>query len=108
MLVVAGCPHTVAATLVLEAAARQAGVSDIPVTVTVVTSDQQAREREFGGSPTILIDGKDPFGVPGAPVGLTCRMYPSRSGLSGVPDLDDLRDALLKAGSGRATAAGDR
>ncbi len=108
LLVVSGCPHTVAATLALAEAARQAGVGDAPVTVTAIRSDQQARERGFVGSPTFLFDGADPFATPDAPIGLACRMYSSRSGLTGVPDLERLRDALLRAGIGRATAAGDR
>ncbi len=108
LLVVPGCPHTVAATLALEEAARQAGVGDAPVTVTVVRSDQQARERGFVGSPTFLFDGADPFATAGAPVGLACRVYSSGSDLTGVPELDELRDALLRADIGRASAAGDR
>ena len=31
---------------------------------------------DFDGSPTILIDGNDPFPGPSGPVGLSCRSYP--------------------------------
>lgn len=108
LLLVPGCPHAAAATAALEESARQAGVGDAPVTVTAISSDRQARARGFVGSPTFLIDGADPFGTPGVPTGPACRIYPSGSGPSGVPGLDQLRDALLRAGIARGIAAGDR
>jgi len=37
----------------------------VPVRISVIASQQQAEEREFVGSPTILVDGVDPFGVAG-------------------------------------------
>jgi hypothetical protein len=109
LLVVPGCPHAIAAAAALTEAARQAGAGDAPIIVTMISSDQQARARAFAGSPTFLIDGADPFAKPHTPAGLACRMYSSSgSGPAGVPDLDDLRDALLRAGTGPASAAGDR
>lgn len=47
---------------------------------TVVVSDEQDAVRQgFHGSPTLLIDGKDPFPAPDSPVGLSCRYYPNGS-----------------------------
>jgi len=51
----------------------------------------------FTGSPTILIDGVDPFAEPGRPAGLACRMYRTATGLAGTPDPADLREVLSKA-----------
>ena len=45
------------------------------VTRTIITSQEQARDRGFVGSPTTLLDGSDPFGMPEAPVALACRLY---------------------------------
>lgn len=52
------------------------GRSDVTVTTTLVRSDDEASRLEFHGSPTILVDGSDPFPAPREPVGLSCRTYP--------------------------------
>ncbi|MEU4272848.1 hypothetical protein [Streptomyces sp. NPDC026092] len=50
------------------------------------------------GSPTILIDGTDPFAPPGAVPSLSCRLYRNPDGaVSGVPDESALRWALAGA-----------
>ena len=56
-------------------AARQAEVTDVHVTVTMIDTDQAAVARQFIGSPTFLVNGLDPFAVTGAPTGITCRIY---------------------------------
>lgn len=94
LLVVPGCPHEVAALELVRAAIEAAGVH---ATVTVIASAEAAQRRGFVGSPTFLIDGVDPFAVPGAPPGLTCRVYPTADGLTCVPAVEGLRDALLRA-----------
>lgn len=48
----------------------------------------------FRGSPTVLVDGVDPFGDKNAPVGLACRVYHTKEGLAGSPTLSQLRQAL--------------
>ncbi|MGW2705338.1 hypothetical protein [Streptomyces sp. NPDC001340] len=46
-------------------------------------------------SPTVLIDGVDPFAVPGAPASLSCRLYLEPEGrIEGAPSLADLGRAL--------------
>lgn len=50
--------------------------ADVTVTTTLVRSDADAMRLGFHGSPTILIDGTDPFPGPAEPVGLSCRSYP--------------------------------
>ncbi len=71
-------------------------MAELPATVTVVATDEEAQRRGFRGSPTFLIDGTDPFAAPDAPTGLTCRLYPTAAGLSPVPEPTALRDALLR------------
>ncbi|MCX4582402.1 hypothetical protein [Streptomyces sp. NBC_01481] len=51
----------------------------------------------FTGSPTILVDGHDPFTDPSRPPGLACRIYRTPHGLSGVPEIDQLRQVLTAA-----------
>lgn len=52
------------------------GHSDAALTATLVASDDEAARLGFHGSPTVLIDGHDPFPAPPEPVGLSCRQYP--------------------------------
>ena len=96
LLVVPDCPHETSAYDLTLAALAELEVS-VPVAVTVIESDEQAQERGFTGSPTFLIDGRDPFAEPGSAVGLACRMYPTPSGLSGVPGQDALREELRRS-----------
>jgi hypothetical protein len=65
--------------------------------VTVIDSAEEAHRRGFVGSPMFLIDGVDPFAVPAVPAGLMCRVYPTSVGWAGVPEVEGLRDALLRA-----------
>jgi hypothetical protein len=56
----------------------------------------------FGGSPTILIDGQDPFARAGTVDGLSCRLYSTPEGPAGSPTLDQLRATLTgTSASGR-------
>jgi hypothetical protein len=64
---------------------------DASVTYQIIDRQESAVEHGFRGSPTVLIDGEDPFADPGAPVGLTCRIYDSGSGPAGSPTLEQLR-----------------
>ena len=64
-----------------------------------VNTPEAAQLLGFHGSPSIHIDGVDPFADPDMPVGLSCRIYPTPAGLSGTPDRSQLRDALVKGGA---------
>jgi hypothetical protein len=56
----------------------------------------------FGGSPTILIGGHDPFPRTGPVDGLSCRRYSTPEGAAGSPTVDQLRAALVgTSASGR-------
>ena len=62
-----------------------------------VETAEQADTLGFRGSPSILIDGADPFADADAPTGLSCRMYPTPTGVAGAPTLDQLRAAFADA-----------
>jgi len=59
-----------------------------------IATDDEARRVGFRGSPTILVDGEDPF--PGAaPIEhLACRVFSTPTGLAGIPSDDQLRQAI--------------
>lgn len=58
-----------------------------------VETPEQAETEGFRGSPTVLVDGRDPF-AEDEPVGLSCRVYRTPDGLAGAPTLDQLREVL--------------
>jgi len=53
-----------------------------------------AQRLRFVGSPTILIDGIDPFQTEDASFGLSCRVYPTERGLEGSPSVAQLATVL--------------
>lgn len=91
-----GCPNWQIAREQLKDALRALGRDD-QVELERVESDEEAERLSFRGSPTILIDGHDPFAVEDAPVGLSCRIYLTDSGYNGSPSVAQLREALSTA-----------
>jgi hypothetical protein len=83
-------------------------MAGLALKVTLVDTDREAQRRGFVGSPAFLLNGVDPFAVPGAQTGITCRVYPTTAGPSGVPDVAELRDALVRACASRSSATGGR
>ena len=62
-----------------------------------VATPEEAEDLEFRGSPTVLIDGWDPYADPDAPVGLSCRLYRNEVGFTGSPTFEQLRDTVRSA-----------
>lgn len=60
----------------------------------LVESQEDAQQLGFRGSPTILVDGVDPFAKADEPVGLACRIYLTAEGREGAPSMDQLRKAV--------------
>ncbi|GAB3603322.1 thioredoxin domain-containing protein [Microbacterium aureliae] len=66
---------------------------DADIAVRLITTPDEAVAAGFAGSPTILLDGADPFG--GAPTAdLACRVYVTETGLAGLPSVTGLSEAL--------------
>jgi hypothetical protein len=52
------------------------------------------------GSPRLLINGADPFAVPGQVPGLACRLYRDATGRpAGAPPVEAIRRAVEEAGA---------
>ena len=62
----------------------------------VIASADEADALELRGSPTILIDGRDPFAKGSEPIGLSCRIYHTDAGPAGSPTRAQLRVALSR------------
>ncbi|MFZ3495837.1 alkylmercury lyase family protein [Streptomyces sp. 5.8] len=68
--------------------------------VEVVEVREQGEAALWGmtGSPTVLLDGADPFAVAGAAPSLSCRLYRDAGGrVDGAPSVEDLRQVLSGA-----------
>ena len=104
-----GCPSTEPALALVREALDAAGLAGTDVRMVEVTTDEQARQLRFRGSPTIRIDGADALelaGVedPGAgePAALSCRLYRRRDGrISPTPDPADVHAAVAVAVAAR-------
>ena len=88
------CPNWRQTDMDLTALANELGFT---VERVVVETPEEATALGFRGSPTVLIDRRDPFVTGDEPLGLSCRMYLSEHGLMGHPSADDLRDAITRA-----------
>lgn len=86
-----GCPHWETAERILTDVAAE---FDLTVSKKRVRSSAEADDLGFRGSPTLLVDGVDPFADPDAPTGLSCRLYLTPEGLRGSPTADMLRSVL--------------
>ena len=90
----AGCPNWRLAKERLRTTLESAGLSDAVISLEPVETHEEAARLGFRGSPTILVDGRDPFADESTPVGLACRVYATGDGLQGAPTLDQLRAAI--------------
>ena len=76
-------------------AAALAGRTDATVERRVITTAQEAEQYGMHGSPTVLIDGRDPFAQPETETSLSCRLYRDDHGRAGgAPSVEQLRPAL--------------
>jgi hypothetical protein len=62
-----------------------------------IKNDADARRWKFAGSPTIRLDGVDPFPQAGTNYGLACRVYVTPAGYRGWPTKAMLKSALHRA-----------
>jgi len=96
VLHVSDCPG--AAVLTERLSSLLAGRPDVHLDRQVVTDDAQAVALGMSGSPTLLVDGVDPFAEPGRSPSMSCRLYRDADGrVSGSPSAAQLRRALAAA-----------
>ena len=89
-----GCPNRKVADSRLAQALATRGRDDAVVERRRVQTHEQAEELGFLGSPTIRIEGTDPFATGREQVGLACRVYATPTGPSGCPDGAQLLEVL--------------
>lgn len=60
---------------------RLSQATDLPIDIREVTTDEEAATVGMNGSPTLLVDGVDPFASPEeCASGVSCRLYRDREG----------------------------
>ena len=105
LLTVPDCPN--AAVFEERLAAALAGRPGTAVRHREVADEREAAEAGMHGSPTLLIDGVDPFAAPGQAPGLACRLYRDATGRPArAPSVEAIRRAVEQAGAHGSTAAG--
>jgi hypothetical protein len=98
LLSVPGCPN--ARVLEQRLAGLLAGRPEVTVTRRVISDAAEAARWGMRGSPTLLVDGQDPFAGGGSGGVIACRLYPAWEGrLDGAPTVAALRDVLERAGA---------
>lgn len=90
-----GCPNWQETDTRLRSALAQVG-PQAAVSLVEVTTPEDAERLRFRGSPTVLVDGRDPFADEADPVGVPCRAFRTPEGLRGAPTVDQLV-AVLRA-----------
>ena len=93
-----GCPNLDLARARLAAALEQTATA-AAVHEVVVADPAEAGELGMRGSPTITIDGRDPFGQEATGGSLSCRLYWSGGTSDGAPRVAELIEAIAAAQS---------
>ncbi len=97
-----GCPHWSLMEKRLREALTLSGISEA-IEHSLVETPEQADEHRFAGSPSILLNGRDPFAAPTSEFGLTCRVYSTPDGSAGVPTVEQLVAAIREEAMGKST-----
>lgn len=89
-----GCPNWQETQHRLSEALAAVGANPQGYALVAVITPEDAERLRFRGSPTVLVDGRDPFAEPDAPVGLSCRVFRTPEGLRGAPTVEQLKAVL--------------
>ena len=93
VLVVPDCPN--GPLMEERLAAVLTGRAGVTVSRQVIASQADAATWGMHGSPTLLINGADPFAEPGQPPSMSCRLYRDDDGQpAGAPSAGQLRDVI--------------
>lgn len=88
-----GCPHWTVMEERLRGALKVSG-NAVTIERCLVETQEAADAYRFAGSPSILLDGRDPFPSTSGGFGLTCRVYSTPEGPAGVPTMEQLAAAV--------------
>lgn len=89
-----GCPHWKLADERVRRVLKGAATDEVTLEYELIDSPVKAERIGFRGSPTILVDGVDPFVTGDEPIGLTCRVFRTEAGAEGAPTEAEIREVL--------------
>lgn len=95
--VIEGCPNTVPAMNLFRCVLEAAGLPVKRLRVRVITSERDAQELGFQGSPSFIAAGGDLFPVVADPA-VSCRVYSSAGKMAGLPAFASLLAAVRGTG----------
>ena len=90
-----GCPHWKLADQRVRRVLEGMSADDVTLDYELIDSPETAERVGFHGSPTILVDGRDPFVTGIEQVGMSCRVFRTDEGIQGAPTKAELRKLLL-------------
>ncbi len=93
-----GCPHWQLGHERMQKALEQIGADPDGLRLVQIRTREDAKRWQFRGSPTFLVNGRNPFDAPGAQVGLAYRIYKTTDGHAGTPTVAELVAALDVSG----------
>lgn len=91
-----GCPNAGLARTRLAEALRRVGLDPTAITTEEVSTPEDAERLGVHGSPTILIDGRDPFSDGDGRAGWSCRIYQTETGPQSSPTVAQLERVLRR------------
>jgi len=91
-----GCPHWKLADERVRKILRGLSPDDVMLEYQLIDSPETAERVRFHGSPTILIDGRDPFATGTEPVGMTCLVFRTEDGVQGAPTEAELHMLIAR------------
>jgi hypothetical protein len=89
-----GCPHIRVAQQRVEVAIAELGGPPLVVVVEEIGDPDEARRRDFRGSPALIVDGIDLFAAPTDAAAFACRTYTTEAGREGSPSVSQIVHAL--------------
>ena len=89
-----GCPHWAVAEERLRSALHSVGRDKEAIQLVVVETPEDVVRLGFIGSPTILLDGRDPFATGYEQAAMACRVFSTPEGRAGSPTVGQLVEAL--------------
>ena len=95
LLTTPDCPYATLAGALITMTLNELGLLHTSVLTTVIDTTAEAIRRNFTGSPTIVINGVDPWAHPDEEPGLACRDQSSSP--AGLPTPQGLAQALCAA-----------
>ena len=88
-----GCPSWQTGLSNLESALREEGVA-ASIQMIKVNDEAEASQQKFMGSPSFRVDGTDLWPEARETYSLSCRVYPTPTGIKGFPTVEMLRTKI--------------